>query len=153
MSLPQTAVALIGNSKDMWWQLAQMMLTVQLHCRGIIQPSDLLIRIHSRQDRTYVSLRDREKASVSKGILSVIKAAISKTIKPAYWNKCMHILIYTQRKREISKEISMWSGHISHLVVSVGHERIVDDVCLYLWALWQHKSISFNIDCIRCWIY
>ena len=58
MSLPQAAVTLVGDGKDVRRQLPHLVFAVQVDCSAVVQAHYLLIGIHCSQDRTYVGLRE-----------------------------------------------------------------------------------------------
>lgn len=61
MAFPDTAVALIGNGEDVWRELPQMVLGVQVHPLQVVHPGNLLVGVHRRQDAADISLRIMEK--------------------------------------------------------------------------------------------
>lgn len=59
--LPQRAVALIGDSKDVRRDLAQVVAAVPLHGRPVVKAREQLVGVHRRQDGADVRLKRTEK--------------------------------------------------------------------------------------------
>jgi hypothetical protein len=57
VTLPQAAVALVGNGKDVRRQLAQVMRAILLHGAAIVQAGDGLVGVHRGDDGADVSLQ------------------------------------------------------------------------------------------------
>lgn len=54
---PQRPVALVGHGEDVWRNLSQMVTTVELHGRAVVQTGQTLVWVHCCQDRADVRLR------------------------------------------------------------------------------------------------
>lgn len=60
MTLPDATVAFVRHSEDVRGELPQMVLGVQLHPIGVVQPRDLLVGVHSCQDAADICLWGEE---------------------------------------------------------------------------------------------
>lgn len=69
MALPDATVAFIGYGEDVWRQLPQMVLGVQVHPLQVVHPRNLLVGVHRCQDAADISLGIMEKGF--KGYISV----------------------------------------------------------------------------------
>ena len=58
--LPHWVIALICNSKDMWWKFTDVLLSVWIHDGYIIQTFNYVIWIYCTQDWPNVSLKARK---------------------------------------------------------------------------------------------
>ena len=58
--LPHWVIALICNSKDMWWKFTDVLLSVWIHDWYIIQTFNYVIWIYCTQDWPNVSLKERK---------------------------------------------------------------------------------------------
>lgn len=56
MALPDATVAFVSHSKDVWGELPQMVLGVQVHPTEVVQPRDLLVGVHSCQNAADICL-------------------------------------------------------------------------------------------------
>lgn len=65
--LPQRAVALVGDRKDVWRDLAQVVAAVPRHGGPVVKAGELLVGVHRRQDGADVRLkRAKKKRSIAK---------------------------------------------------------------------------------------
>lgn len=70
MAFPDAAVAFIRYGEDVWRELPEMVLRVQVHPLQVVHPRNLLVGVHRGQDAADISLRIMEKV-LSAEILSV----------------------------------------------------------------------------------
>lgn len=130
VSLPQTAVTLVGHSKDMRRQLPHLVFTVDVDCGAAVQAGYPLIGIYCSQDRADVGLREIIKKTQVEGDKRKWERKIQIISEP--WQN-----IHTWRKKQSKLQLLLLVHlHEVYIIITVDVTQCPEPVTILNYCIY-----------------